>query len=58
MAGILFFLSGCSIPPGQIRKEEAPGQIRKTTGENPVSIELGGQIELRGEYNHGINKKK
>jgi starvation-inducible outer membrane lipoprotein len=49
IAGLFFFLSGCNI---------TPGQIRKTTGESPVSIELGGEIELKGEYNHGLNKKK
>ncbi len=56
IAGLFFFLSACNIPPGQIKKEAAPGQIRKTPGKNPVSLELGGQIELKGEYNHGVNK--
>ena len=58
MTGMLFFLSGCNIPQGQIKKQEAPGQINKTAGEHPVSIELNGQVELRGEYNHDVNKKK
>lgn len=33
----LFFLSACTVPPGQIKKQAAPGQIKKTTGEHPVS---------------------
>lgn len=34
---ILFFLAGCTVPPGQIKKQTAPGQIKKVTGENPES---------------------
>jgi starvation-inducible outer membrane lipoprotein len=33
----LFFLSSCIIPPGQIKKHSAPGQIKKITGKNPAS---------------------
>ena len=29
-------LGGC-VPPGQIKKETAPGQIQKDTGYNPAS---------------------
>ncbi|MBI5099858.1 MAG: hypothetical protein HZB30_11535 [Nitrospirae bacterium] len=54
IAGLFFFLSGCITPPGQIKEQTAPGQIKKTTGNNPVSIELGGQIEVRGEYKHDL----
>jgi len=33
----LFFLTGCTVPPGQIKKQTAPGQVNKITGENPAS---------------------
>ncbi len=33
----LFFLSSCIIPPGQVKKQYAPGQIKKVTGVHPVS---------------------
>jgi hypothetical protein len=38
-------MSGCTVPPGQ---------IKKTTERKPVSIELGGEIKVEGEYQHGI----
>jgi len=30
------FLAGC-VPPGQIKKQTAPGQVQKTIGYNPAS---------------------
>lgn len=32
-----FTLSACAIPPGQIKKQTAPGQIMQKTGVNPAS---------------------
>jgi hypothetical protein len=31
-----FVSSGC-VPPGQVKKEAAPGQVQKETGYNPAS---------------------
>ncbi len=31
-----FLFMGC-VPPGQVKKESAPGQIQKDTGYNPAS---------------------
>jgi len=31
------FIAGCIIPPGQVKKQSAPGQIKKKTGYNPAS---------------------
>jgi len=33
----LFFIANCTVPPGQIKKQTAPGQVKKVTGENPAS---------------------
>ncbi len=33
----LFFISSCTVPPGQLKKQTAPGQIKKVTGENPAA---------------------
>lgn len=35
----VFLLTGClvHVPPGQIKKETAPGQVQKNTGYNPAS---------------------
>lgn len=30
-------LSAACVPPGQIKKEAAPGQVQKDTGYNPAS---------------------
>ncbi|MEW5790936.1 MAG: hypothetical protein ACOY5C_01715 [Pseudomonadota bacterium] len=32
-----FTLSACAIPPGQIKKQTAPGQVMQKTGVHPVS---------------------
>lgn len=38
------FVAGCAhVPPGQIKKETAPGQIQKHTGYNPAS----GKIKIK-----------
>jgi starvation-inducible outer membrane lipoprotein len=37
LIAMLFFLSGCIVPPGQIKKYKAPGQVKKVTGKNPAS---------------------
>ena len=29
--------AGCAVPPGQIKKQSAPGQVMKRTGVNPAS---------------------
>jgi hypothetical protein len=35
---ILFLFSSCFVvPPGQIKKQKAPGQVKKITGRNPAS---------------------
>ena len=34
---LIFFLSGCIVPPGQVKKQSAPGQIKKVTGVHPVT---------------------
>jgi hypothetical protein len=35
---ILFLFSSCVlVPPGQIKKRTAPGQVKKITGRNPAS---------------------
>ncbi len=35
---VLFLFSSCAlVPPGQIKKRTAPGQIKKITGRNPAS---------------------
>ncbi|MEK8090851.1 hypothetical protein [Thermithiobacillus plumbiphilus] len=36
---VLFALqaAGCAVPPGQIKKQSAPGQVMKRTGVNPAS---------------------
>lgn len=34
---VMFFMQACIVPPGQIKKQSAPGQIKKVTGENPAS---------------------
>lgn len=34
------FLAGCVVikaPPGQVKKQSAPGQVQKATGYNPAS---------------------
>jgi hypothetical protein len=31
------FLLGCSVPPGQVKKQSAAGQVQKKTGVNPAS---------------------
>jgi starvation-inducible outer membrane lipoprotein len=33
----LIFVTACAAPPGQIKKQTAPGQIQKETGYNPAS---------------------
>lgn len=37
LTAVLFLAANCTIPPGQIKKQAAPGQIKKVTGENPAS---------------------
>lgn len=32
----VFLFMGC-VPPGQVKKESAPGQVQKDTGYNPAS---------------------
>lgn len=34
---VLFIVGCCHIPPGQIKKQSAPGQIQHHTGYNPAS---------------------
>ena len=34
---LAFGLSSCIVPPGQVKKQKAPGQIKKETGYNPAS---------------------
>ncbi len=33
---LAFGLSSCIVPPGQVKKQKAPGQIKKETGYNPA----------------------
>jgi hypothetical protein len=41
---IVLFIFGCRhVPPGQIKKQTAPGQIQKNTGYNPAS----GKIKIK-----------
>ena len=35
--GFLFILSGCAVPPGQVRKHTTPGHVQHYTGCNPRS---------------------
>ena len=37
LIAIMFLLSSCLIPPGQVKKQSAPGQIKKATGVHPVT---------------------
>ncbi len=37
LIAVMFLFSSCSIPPGQVKKQSAPGQIKKDTGVHPVS---------------------
>lgn len=34
---VLITITGCHVPPGQIKKQNAPGQIQKQAGYNPAS---------------------
>lgn len=44
LVGSIFFINGCaSVPPGQIKKQSAPGQVKKNTGYNPAS----GKIKVK-----------
>lgn len=38
MAGLVLALGACApLPPGQVKKQDAPGQIMHKTGCNPAS---------------------
>ena len=37
LIALMFFLSSCIVPPGQVKKQYAPGQVKKVTGVHPVS---------------------
>jgi len=37
LIAVMFLFSGCLVPPGQVKKQSAPGQIKKATGVHPVS---------------------
>jgi hypothetical protein len=39
-----FVSTGC-VPPGQVKKETAPGQVQKDTGYNPAS----GKVKIKGK---------
>ena len=37
LIAVMFLFSGFLVPPGQVKKQSAPGQIKKATGVHPVS---------------------
>ena len=37
LIAVMFLLSSCLFPPGQVKKQSAPGQIKKATGVHPIS---------------------
>jgi starvation-inducible outer membrane lipoprotein len=37
LIAVMFLFSGCLVPPGQVKKQSAPGQIKKATGVHPLA---------------------